>query len=521
MKTLRILSYLIIMMLATLSLVACEKDDTDFSSIINSSSAVATADDDDEATDGTNDDTDDNSDDSDSSDDSGTNTSSTTSYAVSIEYSGSSATVTVADDVASYLTVSKDGAKVSIVQSSSLANEVTYTLSGSSSNGMFYMDGDYKATVVLNGLTLTNANGPAINIENGKRIAVVLSDGTTNSLTDSSSGDHKGAFMVNGHTEFSGSGTLSMVGKMKHAFWGDEYVVFTKSLGTIKVTSAVGDGFNVNQYIEMNGGTITITGVGDEGIQSSIEDGTDSDDTGSFFMNGGTLTITTTAGKGIKAEGDIEINDGEISINASGSEGMESGAATTVNGGKITVQSYDDAINSQADLVIAGGEVFAKSSNNDGLDANHNVRISGGTTVAVGSKAPECGIDANEESNYTVYFTGGNLFAVGGSNSTPSNSSSTQGYITSSGNVSANTTVTISSSSSTLATFTIPFSSNSSATSIIATASGMTAGSSYTLKVGSNSSSATAVQYGSGGGPGGNTDGQPNNNQGGPGGNKP
>lgn len=510
MKTFRFIPFLMVMALAALTLTACEKDDTDFSSIINSSSSTDSND-----TDSTDASDTDDSNDTDSTDNSdSSNTSGNISYAVNIEYSGTSATVTVADDVASYLTVSKSGAKVSIVQSSSLPDEITYTLSGSSSNGSFYMDGELKATVVLNGLSLTNTSGPAINIENGKRIEVVLADGTTNTLTDSSSGDHKGAFMVNGHTEFSGSGTLNMVGKMKHAFWGDEYVVFKKSLGTINVTSAVGDGFNVNQYIEMNGGTISIKGVGDEGIQTSIEDGTDSDDTGSFFMNGGSLTITTSDGKGIKAEGVFEMNDGEISITASGSEGMESGSTTTVNGGKITVQSYDDGINSQSHLYITGGEVYVKSSNNDGLDANGNVYLQGGLVVAIGGGGAECGIDANEESNYTVYFTGGQLFAVGGNNSTPSNSNSTQGYITTSGSMSANTSVTISSGSGTLATFTVPFSSNNNASSIIATAAGMTAGNSYTLKVGSNSTSATAVQYGSGGGqPGGNQG--PSNNNGG------
>jgi len=518
MKTFKLLSLLMTAMIASLTFMSCESDDTDFSSIINSSKTAVTDDEntsDDTSNNTGNDATDDTTNsDSNSSD---ANTSSNLSYAVNVVFDGSSASVIVADDVASYLTVTKNGAKVSIVQSSSLANEVTYTLSGSSSNGMFYMDGDYKATVVLNGVTLTNTSGPAINIENGKRIEVVLADGTTNSLTDSSSGDHKGAFMVNGHTEFSGSGTLNMTGKMKHAFWGDEYVVFKKSLGTINVTSAVGDGFNVNQYIEMNGGVISIKSVGDEGIQTSIEDGSATYDEGSFYMNGGALTIVTTDGKGIKAEGDIEINDGELNITASGSEGMESGGLTTINGGIVTVQSYDDAINSQSHIILNGGEVYAKSSNNDGIDANGNVYMQDGLVVAIGSKAPECGIDANEESNYTVYITGGNLFAIGGGNSTPSNSSSTQGYITASGNVSANTSITISSGSGTLATFTVPFGSNSSATSILASASGMTAGSSYTLKVGSSSTSATAVQYGSGG----NQGGQPNNNQGGPGGNRP
>ena len=401
MKTFKLLLSLMIMVIAALSFTACEKDDTDFSSIINSSTTVDDHDDD-------------NSDENDNDDNDDSGTSSNISYAVSVVYDATSATVTVAEDVASYLTVTKSGAHVSITQSSSLPDEVTYTLSGSSSDGSFYMDGELKATVVLNGLTLTSTKGAAINIENGKRIEVVLADGTTNSLTDNSSGTQKGAMMINGHTEFSGGGTLNLTGKTKHAFWGDEYVVFKKSLGTINVLSAVTDGFNVNQYIEMNGGTISIKSVGDEGIQASIEDGSESYDDGSFFMNGGTLTIATTDGKGIKAEGDIEINDGELSINASGSEGMEAGSLITINGGKVFVQSYDDAINSGSHMTINGGYIMAYSSNNDGIDSNGNTYIEGGNIFAISKSSPEVAIDANTEGGYKLYISGGNVVAIGG-----------------------------------------------------------------------------------------------------------
>ena len=91
------------------------------------------------------------------------------------------------------------------MQDANLAEEITYSLSGSSSNGSFYMDGDYKATLALNNLTLTNTNGAAIDIENGKRIAVVLTG--TNTLTDSSNGNQNACFYIDGHPEFTGTGS--------------------------------------------------------------------------------------------------------------------------------------------------------------------------------------------------------------------------------------------------------------------------------------------------------------------------
>ena len=57
---------------------------------------------------------------------------SVTDGAVGVTYNGTSATVRVAGNVAQYLTPTVSGAHVSIVQSESLASEVTYTLDGTS-----------------------------------------------------------------------------------------------------------------------------------------------------------------------------------------------------------------------------------------------------------------------------------------------------------------------------------------------------------------------------------------------------
>lgn len=114
---------------------------------------------------------------------------------VSVVYNESSAVVTVAGNVAQYLTITTNGAHVNIAQSEDVVEEITYTLSGSSTDGEFYMSGSYKATVELNGLTLTNTNpvtsGAAVHIQNSKRIKVKVMDGTINTLVDNASGSQK------------------------------------------------------------------------------------------------------------------------------------------------------------------------------------------------------------------------------------------------------------------------------------------------------------------------------------------
>lgn len=133
--------------------------------------------------------------------------------AVIVNYNGDTATVTVADNIAQYITTEINGAHVSIAQSSEVSEEITYSLSGSSSDGGFYVSGSYKTTLILNGLDLTNVSaiysGAAIHIENGKRIKVKVTEGSTNTLSDASNGSQKGCFYVKGHPEFEQSGTLT------------------------------------------------------------------------------------------------------------------------------------------------------------------------------------------------------------------------------------------------------------------------------------------------------------------------
>lgn len=305
---------------------------------------------------------------------------------VSVSYNGSTASVVVAGNVARYLTVSVSGAHVSIVQADDLTDEITYTLSGTSTDGEFYMDGSLKASIALAGLTLTNPSGPAINIQNGKRIDVSVKSGTENTLRDGSGGDWKGCFRCKGHTEFKGKGTLNVYGNTAHAIWSKEYVEMKNC--TINVLKAVGDGLNCNQYFLMESGTLNISGVGDDGIQVSYEtddDGnreTDEENTGALTITGGTLTVTTSAvgSKGLKAEGAVVINENSattlITVKNSGgvdtsdstdptsSACLKSDTSIDIAAGTLTLTNTGQggrAINSEGTLTVTGGTINAQA----------------------------------------------------------------------------------------------------------------------------------------------------------------
>ena len=315
-----------------------------------------------------------------------------TDGAIAVTYNGSSASVTVAGNIAQYVTPTVSGAHVSIAQSDDLAEEITYTLSGTSSDGEFYMSGSYKATIELNGLTLTNAtpvySGAAVHIQNGKRIKVKIVTGTTNTLSDASTGSQKGCLYIKGHAEFAQKGTLNVVGNVKHGIKTGEY--FTIKNATINVTSAVGDGINCAEYFLMESGTINISGTQDDGIQCDLDgdastgETTDheDEDSGNVYIEGGTINITVTANaaKGIKGEGDMKISGGDITVKTTGggvwdSDKVKTKASAclgadgnmTISGGTLSLTSTGaggKGINVDGTFTATGGTVVVKTSGN-------------------------------------------------------------------------------------------------------------------------------------------------------------
>lgn len=239
---------------------------------------------------------------------------------VLVKYNNNTADVYVAGNIANHITAQVTGARVAVMQDDNVATEYTYTLQGTSSSGCFYHAGKYKMTLALNGVNLTNPDSAAINIQNSKRIAVQLVDGTTNVLMDGASNTKKAAFLVKGHAEFSKGGSLTITGNKKHALACNEYMEVKKTVGNITINSAVADAINVTQYFQMNGGTVNIKSCGDDGIQVDAEDTADPELDGHVLIKGGTLTINGSAAatKCIKAEGNVNIEGGTLTLKHSG-----------------------------------------------------------------------------------------------------------------------------------------------------------------------------------------------------------
>ena len=289
-----------------------------------------------------------------------------------ITYNGTSATVT--GDSKNYVTV--NGADVT-VNASNGADSLLLVLSGTTTEGSLLVYREKKYGIQLNGVTINNADGPAINNQCGKALYLEVANGTTNTLTDGTTYaeqtyDQKGALFSEGQIYFLGTGTLNVTGNCKHAIACDDYIIMNEnttlnvnsesgngikvndgfwiSNGTlgIDVSSTAGRGIKCDSVVVITGGNITIKTTGDD-----VYDETEADYTSAacikcdydFTMTGGTLTMKSTGdgGKGVNCDGAVTVSGGTFSAVTSGDNDNAKPKAVKGNG-----------------ITVSGGSFYAK-----------------------------------------------------------------------------------------------------------------------------------------------------------------
>ena len=206
--------------------------------------------------------------------------------------------------------------------------EVNYVLSGIATAGFVKIYSDYKFGLALNGVSIQNPTGAAINIQSGKRVSVTLVDKTSNRLIDegifemTEGEDMKGTFFSEGQLIFDGAGSLLIYGNYGHAICCDDFIHINN--GNITVNNATRDGIHCNEYFQMDGGNINIFKAKSDGVEC---------EKGKIEMDGGGIEIES-LGNGIVAESFLVFNGGEMYCNSEKS-GIVSGKAIVVTGGRI------------------------------------------------------------------------------------------------------------------------------------------------------------------------------------------
>lgn len=350
---------------------------------------------------------------------------------VQISFDGATATVSNPFDGAG-VSVTVNGA--SVIVNSTVATEVSYLLTGNTSNGMFKIYSNSKFEIQLKNADITNTTGPAINIQSKNKASVLLAAGTTNFLNDgttytTSTEDQKSTFFSEGAVEFFGSGTLTVKSVARHAICSDDYIVV--SGGNIIVPTAGKDGIHSKGMFTCNNGNIQTNTNGD-GIECEL---------GNLNISGGNITTTNAVAdtKGITCDYDMTISGGIIIQTVSGNQakGLRAKQWMQLTGGKIKITtsgnavltalgsgydpSYCTGIKATTGLNISGSEieVTSEGTGNKAISSDAGLTISSGTItiIASGNGATYtnslgvtdaysfAGIDANGD----IQMTGGTL----------------------------------------------------------------------------------------------------------------
>lgn len=334
------------------------------------------------------------------------------------------------------ITATISGADV-VINNTITDREITTILRGNSTAGSLVYNGDYKTTIVLDGLSLKGSTAEAVNIKCGKRIALTLNDGTTNVLADATTdGGQKAALYTKGHLEVSGGGALNLTGNVKHGLSSKEYLQLKKTVGSITVTSAAADGIHAGQYFQQNGGVVNIAQIGGDGIQAEAtgEEGDELD--GQMIIKGGTLNIQTTATdvSALKSDSLMTISGGTfvLSTSGAGNKAIKSKQELNVSGGDFTITQSGKAIVEAGDLgyvtALKGSDVSITGGNftinttgagargikaeNLVVDAAANISITNDGAAGTASDAIEVTVDSSSDNgeadvtkSYKVYVS--------------------------------------------------------------------------------------------------------------------
>lgn len=318
------------------------------------------------------------------------------------------AKITLRDTVS----IDGNGAEVSDDNTVTITDGGSYVISGELSDGMIQVDTEEEVKLILQGVSITNEDGPAIYVKEAKSCYIETAEGTENILSDGESyaeteDKQKATIFSNDRLVLLGEGSLTVNGNYKHGICSDDEVYVVS--GTYTIT-AVKDGIHTNNWISVEGGTVQITAT-DDGMQSK----------GPVALDGGTITIAA-EDKGVTAYGDLTVNDGTIQISKC-EEGLESKNDLTINGGTTEITGNDDGLNARTSITINGGILYAEMTAGDAIDSNGSMTITGGLILAFGAQMPEGGADCDMNE---IKITGGTLIATGGTNSAPSESESSQ-----------------------------------------------------------------------------------------------
>lgn len=337
------------------------------------------------------------------------------------EYDSDSSTVELSDNTEEVEGVSVDGQIVTINQGG------TYVLSGELTDGQVVVNvnEDAKVHLVLNDVTITNQQGPAILVEQAEKVVTTLASDTTNTLTDGDDyqldGDETepdATFYSKEDLVINGDGELKVSGNYNNGIRSKDDLILVSGEYTV---NAKNNALKGKDSVEILDGSYTLTTEEGDGIQSN---NSDEEDKGHIAIDGGTFKITS-GRDGVQAETDVNIQQAEITIKTGENEtsdeesykGIKAGNSLLIQNGAFKLTTADDSLHSDGDIAIKDGELTLDSGD-DGIHADNDLTIDGGTiNVTDSNEGLEASVITINDGDITVVASDDGLNASDGSSS--------------------------------------------------------------------------------------------------------
>ena len=283
-----------------------------------------------------------------------------------------------------------------------------YVLSGTASDVTVYVEAgkEDKVQLVLDGVSITNQDFPAIYVKSADKVFVTTSGDSVVSVTGTfaSDGDIKtdGAIFSKSDLTLNGTGTLTISSTKNGVVSKDDLKV---TGGTYSITAA-SKALEAKDSIRVADGTLDLTA----GMDALHAENSDDDEKGYIYIGGGTLTLRA-GDDAIHANSAVQIDDGTLTITAS--EGIEA-TYIQLNGGTISIDAQDDGINAaqksgayRATVEINGGDITVAmaAGDTDGVDSNGDIVVNGGTINVTGNSTFDC--------DGSAQYTGGTIIVNG------------------------------------------------------------------------------------------------------------
>ena len=308
-------------------------------------------------------------------------------------------------------------------ESVTITKEGVYIFSGTLEDGQIIVDAQDtdKVQIVLNGAEISCSDGPAILVENADKTFITLAEGSENSVadgTDYSSDEDEpwGAIFSRDTLTINGSGSLTVMGNYQNGIVSKDDLKITG--GIISVT-AKDDGIRGRDSVRIYDGEITVTAEGD-GIKANNDE---DEEKGYVSVDGGSLTVSGVGSQGIDAYYVAQITGGTVEIDSE-NEGIQA-RVVYMQDGELNIKASDDCLNATngnsdeketaqegVSVEIVGGTLNLSTEAGDGLDSNGDLTVSGGLVTVQGSSG---GAEVPMDYNGEAVITGGTVFAAGNS----------------------------------------------------------------------------------------------------------